>query len=49
MLEIIIIVLLIAWLLGAFIVPVGGAFIHLLLAVVLVVVIVRLVQGRRVL
>jgi len=49
MLEIIIIVLLIAWLLGAFIVPVGGALIHLLLVIAIIVLIVRLVQGRRVL
>jgi hypothetical protein len=49
LLEIIIIVLLIAWLLGAFIVPVGGSLIHLLLVIAIIILIVRLVQGRRVL
>jgi hypothetical protein len=46
-LETIIVVLLLLWLLGAFLVPVGGDLIHLLLLVVLVVVVVRLLQGRR--
>ena len=48
-LEAIIIVVLLLWLLGAFIFPFGGDLIHLLLLVVLVVVVVRLVQGRRIL
>jgi hypothetical protein len=48
-LETIILILLILWLLGAFIAPFGGELIHLLLVVVLVVVVVRLVQGRRIL
>ena len=48
-LEAIIVVLLILWLLGAFVSPFGGNLIHLLLLVVLVVVVVRLLQGRRVL
>ena len=48
-LETLIVVLLLLWLLGAFVTPFGGNLIHLLLLVVLVVVIVRLVQGRRVL
>ena len=47
-LEAIILVLLILWLLGAFVSPFGGNLIHLLLLVVLVVVVVRLLQGRRV-
>ena len=47
-LETIIVILLILWLLGAFISPVGGNLIHLLLLVVVVVVMVRLFQGRRV-
>jgi Family of unknown function (DUF5670) len=46
-LEAIIVVLLILWLLGAFIAPIGGNLIHLLLLVVLVVVVLRLLQGRR--
>lgn len=45
-LETIILVLILSWLLGAFIVPFGGGLIHLLLVVVLVVVVVRLLQGR---
>jgi hypothetical protein len=48
-LEAIIVLLLILWLLGAFVAPVGGNLIHLLLLVVLVVAVVRLLQGRRVL
>ena len=45
-LEAIIVILLILWLLGAFISPFGGNLIHLLLVVILVVVVVRLLQGR---
>jgi hypothetical protein len=48
-LETIVVVLLILWLLGAFISPVGGNLIHLLLVVALVVVVIRLAQGRKVL
>jgi hypothetical protein len=49
MLWTIVVILLILWLLGAFAFPVGGSLIHLLLVIALVVVIVRLLQGRRVL
>jgi hypothetical protein len=45
-LEAIILVLLILWLLGAFISPFGGNLIHLLLLVIVVVVALRLYQGR---
>lgn len=48
MLWTILIIVLILWALGAFIVPVGGSLIHLLLVVALIVLIVQLVQGRRV-
>jgi hypothetical protein len=48
-LETILVVLFIFWLLGAFIFPFGGNLIHLLLVVLLVVVVIRLVQGQRVL
>ncbi len=48
-LESIIVILLILWLLGAFIMPFGGDLIHILLMVILVVVVLRLVQGQRVL
>ena len=49
MLETIIVILLVLWLLGAFVVslPAVGSLIHLLLVVILVVVVVRLLQGRR--
>jgi hypothetical protein len=45
-LETIIIILVILWLLGAFVIPMAGSLIHLLLVVVLIVVVIRLVQGR---
>ena len=49
MLETIIVVLLVLWLLGAFVVqvPAVGGLIHLLLVVILVVLVIRLLQGRR--
>jgi len=40
------VVLLLLWLLGMFAYPVGG-LIHILLVIALIVVIVRLIQGRR--
>ena len=48
-LETIIVILLILWLLGAFIAPFGGGLIHLILVVLLVGVVIRLLQGRRIL
>lgn len=45
-LEAIIIVLVILWLLGWFVFPVAGNLIHLLLVLILVVVVIRLLQGR---
>jgi len=45
-LETIILILVLLWLLGAFVAPFGGDLIHLLLVVILVVVVVRLLQGR---
>jgi hypothetical protein len=49
MLETIIVILLILWLLGAFVIdiPAIGSLVHLLLVVILVVVVFRLLQGRR--
>jgi hypothetical protein len=49
MLETVIVILLILWLLGAFVTPVPaiGGFVHLLLLLVLVVVVLRVLQGRR--
>ena len=49
MLWTIAVILLILWLLGFTIYPVGGGLIHLLLVIALVVVIVRLLQGRKML
>ncbi len=45
-LETIILILVILWLLGWLVVPVGGNLIHLLLVLVLVAVVVRVLQGR---
>jgi hypothetical protein len=49
MLWTIVLILVILWLLGFLAFPVGGSLIHLLLVLALILVIVRLVQGRRVL
>jgi hypothetical protein len=46
-LEAIILILVILWLLGAFIAPFGGGLIHLLLVVILIVILLRVLQGRR--
>jgi hypothetical protein len=48
MLWTIFVILLVLWLLGL-IIHVGGSLIHLLLVIALVVLIVRLIQGRKVL
>jgi hypothetical protein len=48
MLETIVVLLLILWLLG-FTLHVAGGLIHVLLVIALVVVVLRLIQGRRVL
>jgi hypothetical protein len=45
--ETIIVIILLLWLLGAFIVPIGTNLVHLLLVVLLVVVILRVAKGRR--
>ncbi len=47
MLFTIAIVLIILWALGFFVIPVGGALIHLLLVIALIVIIYRLVTGRK--
>jgi hypothetical protein len=46
MLTTIVIVLLVLWLLGAFVVPVGGSLIHLLLVIAVIVILIRVIQGR---
>lgn len=48
MLWTILIILLVLWALGAFVFPVAGGLIHLLLVVALIVLLVRLFTGRRV-
>ena len=45
-LETVILILLLLWLLGWLVVPVGGDLIHLLLVLVLIVVVIRVLQGR---
>jgi len=46
MLWTIAVVLLILWILGAFIMPIGGGLIHILLVIALIVVVYRLITGR---
>ncbi|PYQ56008.1 MAG: lmo0937 family membrane protein [Acidobacteria bacterium] len=48
MLETIVVLLILMWLLGWIAVPNVGPLIHILLVVAIVVVIIRLLQGRRV-
>ena len=48
MLFTIAIILLILWLLGAFVFPVGGGLIHILLVIALIVIVSRLLTGRKV-
>jgi hypothetical protein len=47
-LVMIVLVLFVLWLLGAFIVPIGGSLIHLLLVLVIVLVLYRLLTGQRI-
>lgn len=49
LLWLIVIVLVIAWLTGAFVVKVGSGLIHILLVIALILVIWRLATGKRVL
>jgi hypothetical protein len=49
MLEAIVVILILAWLLGWIALPNVGGLIHILLVVAIIVVIIRLLQGRRVL
>ncbi|WP_375195694.1 lmo0937 family membrane protein [Sphingobium sp.] len=48
MLWTILLIILVLWALGAFIVPVGGSLIHLLLVLAVIVIVFQLVSGRRV-
>lgn len=45
-LETVAVVVLILWLLGWLVVPIGGNLIHLLLVLILVVILVRLLRGQ---
>lgn len=47
LLTLIIVLLVLVWATGAFIVPVGGNLIHLLIVVIVIVVLVRLLRGER--
>ncbi len=47
MLWTILLVLLILWILGAFVIPVGGGLIHLLLVMAVIVLVYQFVTGRR--
>jgi hypothetical protein len=49
MLWTIVAILLILWLLGWLAFPIGGGLIHILLVIAVIIIIVRLLQGRRVL
>lgn len=46
LLELLIVILVIAWALGAFVVPVGGSLIHLLLVVIVIVILIRVLRGQ---
>ncbi|CAN5173597.1 hypothetical protein BH10PLA2_BH10PLA2_05410 [soil metagenome] len=47
MLWTVLVILLILWVLGAFVVPIGGGLIHILLVVAAVVLVFQLISGRR--
>lgn len=47
MLWTILLVLLVLWVLGAFVIPVGGGLIHLLLVLAVIVLVYQFVIGRR--
>ncbi|MCA1734275.1 MAG: lmo0937 family membrane protein [Acidobacteria bacterium] len=46
---IIVVVLIVLWLLGAFVMPVGGGLIHILIVIALIIVVWRLATGKKVL
>jgi len=46
MLWTIAVILLILWVLGAFIMPIGGGLVHILLVIAIIVVVYRLITGR---
>jgi Family of unknown function (DUF5670) len=46
LLELLIVLLLVAWLLGGVVFPVGTSLVHLILVIILILIVVRLLQGR---
>jgi hypothetical protein len=48
-LETIVLILVILWLVGWLVVPIGGSLVHLLLVIILVIVVIRLLRGDRIL
>jgi Family of unknown function (DUF5670) len=48
LLTLLIVILVVLWLLGGFVFPVGGSLIHLLLVIALVIIVVRLARGQKV-
>lgn len=49
LLWLIIVILIIMWLLGGFVFPIGGSLIHILLVIAVILVVYRLATGRKVL
>ena len=48
LLELLIVLILILWLLGGVVFPVGTSLIHLLLVIFVILIVVRVIQGRRI-
>ena len=46
--ELLIVILVIAWLMGGFVFPVGSSLIHLILVIVVVLILVRVLRGERI-
>jgi hypothetical protein len=46
-LEVIVLILIILWLLGWLVMPTAGNLIHILLVIILAVIVIRVLQGRR--
>ena len=47
LLELLIVILLVLWLVGAFAFPIGGSAVHILIVIVLVLVVLRFARGQR--
>ncbi|MEO6331110.1 MAG: lmo0937 family membrane protein [Gemmatimonadaceae bacterium] len=47
MLWTIAVIIFILWLLGAFVMPIGGSLIHILLVIAIIVVLYRIITGRK--